>query len=104
MEKFLEQILMVLKSGGIVGSKRGARGGYFLTRPASDIPLSAIVRLTEDTLLSEETAGNTNDRNTPFEQVWKEINAHVVQRLDAITLQQMCERSASMSRVLEFSI
>ncbi len=103
-QKFLEQILMILKSGGIVGSKRGAKGGYYLTRPAAEIPLSAVIRLTEETLLAPESAGNPNGRNTPYNQVWQEINTHITRQLDALTLQHMCERAAAMSRVVEYSI
>ncbi|MCE9613388.1 MAG: Rrf2 family transcriptional regulator [Lentisphaerae bacterium] len=103
-QKFLEQILMVLKSGGIVGSKRGAKGGYFLLRPAAEITLASVVRLTEETLLSDEAAGNANDRNTPYEKVWQDINAYVTRHLEGLTVQMMCEQASAMSRVLEFSI
>jgi len=103
-QKFLEQILMVLKSGGVVGSKRGAKGGYFLLKSPSEVTLGSIVRLTEEAMLSEDAAGNTNARQTPFEQVWKELNTHVAAKLDSLTIQQMCERAVAMARVLEYSI
>ncbi len=103
-QKFLEQILMVLKAGGVVGSKRGAKGGYFLLRSPSEITLASVVRLTEDALLSEDAAGNLNARQTPYEQVWKDINAHLIERLEGLTLQAMCERAVAMARVLEYSI
>jgi Rrf2 family iron-sulfur cluster assembly transcriptional regulator len=103
-QKFLEQILMVLKSGGVVGSKRGAKGGYFLLKSPSEVTLGSIVRLTEEAMLSEDAAGNTNARQTPFEPVWKELNTHVAAKLDSLTIQQMCERAVAMARVLEYSI
>jgi len=43
--KFLEQILLTLKNGGLLRSKRGAGGGYFLDKAASDIPLLTILEL-----------------------------------------------------------
>jgi len=103
-QKFLEQILMALKGGGIVGSKRGAKGGYFLARPAAEITLADVVRLTDASLLSEEAAGNQNDRRTPYEMVWKDINAHIVTVLENLTVQTICERAGTMSRVIEYSI
>lgn len=103
-QKFLEQILMVLKAGGIVGSKRGAKGGYYLLRSPSEVTLASIVRLTEEALLSEDAAGNLNAKQTPFEQVWKELNAHVAAKLESLTVQSMCERAVAMARVLEYSI
>ena len=41
--KFLEQILLQLKNGGILRSKRGVGGGYQLARPASRITLADVV-------------------------------------------------------------
>src|SRR5438093_7423053 len=43
-EKFLELILLELKNARIVDSVRGAKGGYRLKRPPSDIYLSEVIR------------------------------------------------------------
>ena len=43
--KFLEAILLELKNVGIVASKRGIFGGYYLARPAPDVTAGSIVRL-----------------------------------------------------------
>lgn len=45
--KFLEQILLTLKQGGILTSKRGAQGGYALTRPPAAITAGEVMRLVE---------------------------------------------------------
>jgi Rrf2 family protein len=42
--KFLEQILLVLKNTGLVHSKMGVGGGYYLARSPQDITLGQIVR------------------------------------------------------------
>lgn len=42
-QPYLEQILQALKGAGLVRSKRGAGGGYVLSRPAEDIRLSEIL-------------------------------------------------------------
>lgn len=42
--KFLENILLELKKAGILDSKKGKGGGYFLNVPASKIPLANIIR------------------------------------------------------------
>src|SRR3989454_10678222 len=44
-EKFLELILLELKNARLVESVRGAKGGYQLRRPPSEIHLSEIIRL-----------------------------------------------------------
>jgi Rrf2 family protein len=42
--KFLENILLELKKEGILESKKGKGGGYFLKIPANKIPLADIIR------------------------------------------------------------
>lgn len=49
-EKFLELILLELKNARIVESARGAKGGYQLRRPPSEIRLSEIIRLVDGPL------------------------------------------------------
>ena len=49
-EKFLELILLELKNARIVESVRGAKGGYQLRRPPSEIRLSEIIRLIDGPL------------------------------------------------------
>lgn len=43
--KFLEQILLALKNGGILRSKRGVGGGYQLQKPPTKITLGEIITL-----------------------------------------------------------
>ena len=45
--KFLEQILLVLKNGGVLRSKRGVGGGYQLARPPKRISLGELLELTD---------------------------------------------------------
>jgi Rrf2 family protein len=42
--KFLENILLELKNDGVLDSKKGKGGGYFLKLPPSKIPLARIIR------------------------------------------------------------
>jgi len=49
-EKFLELILLELKNARMVESVRGAKGGYQLRRPPSEIRLSEIIRLIDGPL------------------------------------------------------
>ena len=48
--KFLEQILLTLKNAGLLQSKIGVGGGYYLARPASDITLGHIIRVLDGPL------------------------------------------------------
>jgi Rrf2 family transcriptional regulator, cysteine metabolism repressor len=49
-EKFLELILLELKNARLVESVRGAKGGYRLRRPPSEIHMSEIIRLIDGPL------------------------------------------------------
>ena len=46
-QKFLELILVGLKQGGFVESRRGAEGGYLLARPAESITVGEVLRFVE---------------------------------------------------------
>ena len=48
--KFLEQIFIQLKAGGLVSTTRGKLGGYSLARSASKIKFGEVVRLIEGPL------------------------------------------------------
>ena len=46
-QKFLELILAGLKQGGFVESRRGADGGYLLSRPADTLTVGEVLRFVE---------------------------------------------------------
>lgn len=45
--KFLESILLTLKKNGFLGSKKGKGGGYYLLKPAAEIPMTSVMRVLE---------------------------------------------------------
>lgn len=45
-KKFLELILLELKNGGVVLSKKGPGGGYFLAVPPEQVNVAEVMRLT----------------------------------------------------------
>lgn len=49
-QKFLENILLELKNRGLVDSKRGIFGGYFLARPAAQISAGNLIRMIDGPL------------------------------------------------------
>src|SRR5690554_5281349 len=46
-QKFLEGILLDLKNNGLLASKKGKGGGYYLIKPANQISIAAIIRILE---------------------------------------------------------
>lgn len=43
--KFLEQILVELRSGGVVKSRRGPAGGHALSQPAGEVLMAKVLRM-----------------------------------------------------------
>jgi Rrf2 family protein len=68
--RFLEQIFQDLKRAGLVGAKRGPRGGYRLARPAYEIRLGDVVRALEGPIA---IGGREDDPGAPGEypKGWK---------------------------------
>jgi len=46
-QKFLESILLTLRKSGILGSKKGKHGGYYLRQNPSDIKMTDVMRVLE---------------------------------------------------------
>lgn len=46
-KKFLESILLTLKKNGILASKKGKGGGYYLLKKPKEIKISTIIRILE---------------------------------------------------------
>ena len=46
-QKFLESILLSLRKNGLLGSKKGKGGGYYLIKNPKEIPMTAIMRILE---------------------------------------------------------
>jgi len=43
--KFLENILLEMKKAGVLGSKKGKGGGYYLIKPPEEVHLAKIIRM-----------------------------------------------------------
>jgi Rrf2 family protein len=77
--KYLENILGELKRSGLVGSQRGADGGYWLARPADQITVAELIRAVEGPLANVrgmrpedvEFAG----RAVPLQRMWVCVRA-----------------------------
>jgi Rrf2 family protein len=61
-KKFLEQILVSLKSAGFVASKKGKGGGYVLAQPPDKITIGSVIRAIEGPLAPLPCASETRFR------------------------------------------
>ncbi|MGE0418770.1 MAG: Rrf2 family transcriptional regulator [Acetobacteraceae bacterium] len=60
--KYLEAIFVQLRDHGVVESRRGARGGHRLLRPAAEISIADIIRLVDGPLAMTPCASRTRFR------------------------------------------
>jgi Rrf2 family protein len=88
--KFLENILGDLRQAGIVRSQRGAEGGYWLARPASEITLADVIRAVEGPLANvrglRPDAVTYGGAAEPLQQVWIAVRASLRSVLESVTL------------------
>ncbi len=88
--KFLENIMIELRHAGLVRSQRGAEGGYWLARPASEITLADVIRAVEGPLASvrgeRPEALAYRGPAKPLELVWIAVRANLRAILESVTL------------------
>ena len=60
--QFLEHILLELKHHGIVRARRGAKGGYWLAKPADEVTIAEIVRAVEGPIAHVQSTPPEDDR------------------------------------------
>jgi Rrf2 family protein len=88
--KFLENILGELKHTGIVASRRGAQGGYWLAKPAEEVSLADIVRAVEGPLASVRGQGpetlEYKGEAVPLQKVWIAVRANLRAVMEDTTL------------------
>jgi Rrf2 family protein len=92
--RFLEQILLTLKHGRIVHSRKGPQGGYTLARPPEEITLAEVVRLLDGPLapigcVSEtafEPCGCPDMEKCGLRRVMQEVRDVVAEMMENTTL------------------
>ena len=89
-QKFLENILADLRHAGLVRTRRGAEGGYALTRAAHDISLAEVLRAVEGPLAAVQGVRPESLRYggaaTRLPEVWVALRANVRAVLERVTL------------------
>ena len=89
-KKFLEAILLDLKRGGLVTSRRGSSGGYQLGGRAGEITLGSVVRAVDGPLAEvrgarpQDAAYDGDASHLPV--VWVALRASIRTVLDEVTL------------------
>ena len=100
-EKFLEQILVILRNAGFVESKRGVGGGYSLNKPPDEISLGEVIRLIDGPLaplgcVSTEGVSCPKEITCGIRSVMLDVTNATTEILDRVTLADVCSRTRGM--------
>jgi Rrf2 family protein len=87
---FLENILADLRNAGIVASRRGAEGGYWLARPAGEVSLADVIRAVDGPLANVRGIRSEQveyeGSATGLRDVWVAVRASLRGVLERVTL------------------
>ena len=98
--KFLEQILLALKNAGMLHSKMGVGGGYYLSRPLELISLGQIVRVLDGPLapvncvsqMAYEPCGCPDENTCGLRMAMGDVRNAIASVLDNTSLANVTER------------
>ena len=101
--KYLEQLMVLLKSAGLVKTVRGARGGYVLARPPDTIRLSDCVNCLEGHLAAVECVDDDSfcrrSADCLTRQVWQQVSAAIESVLQSVNLQDLVDKTKKSSNL-----
>jgi Rrf2 family protein len=100
--KYLEQLMAMLKSSGLVRSIRGPRGGYMLSRPPAEIKLNEVFTTLEGPLVPVECLEHTefcprcSDCATRL--IWQELYQAQMSILETTTLKDLADKAIKLQQ------
>lgn len=101
-ERYLEQLMTLLKKAGLVKSIRGAGGGYVLAKEISEVSVGEVLRALEGDLKPVECAAYNEENSCEAaggcvtKYVWQRINESINQTVDEIKLKELVEESKNV--------
>lgn len=106
--KFLEQILLTLKNAGLLHSKMGIGGGYYLARPASEITLGQIFRVLDGPVapikcvsqMAYESCGCPDEETCGLRLVMNDVRNAIAGILDNTSLADVTKRQNAIREKL----
>ena len=101
--KFLEQILLSLKNAGMLHSKKGVGGGYYLARPPQEISLGHIFRVLDGPVapircvshMAYEACGCPDEETCGLRLVMGDVRNAITDILDNTSLADVAKREAA---------
>jgi Rrf2 family protein len=96
-QRYLEQVLLLLKRADLLESKRGSTGGYQLLRAPEAISVGEVLRAVEGRVTALEVAGRhrgsaAESTSTDLAPLWREIAGAVAGVIDRVTFGDLAEQ------------
>lgn len=98
--KYLEQILVELKRGGVLESRRGVNGGYTLARAPEQISVGEVLRIVdgafaESSCIHNEAMGGVcvEGQSCGLKQTWRDVQGAVEKILFATSFEDVRKRT-----------
>ena len=94
-KKYLEQILIQLKAGGLIRSQKGAGGGYMLSLPPDKVTLADILNALDGSILEEMEPSGAADGELGQaidSCLWKRINENLRKYAEGVTLAALAQQ------------
>lgn len=94
-KKFLEQILLALKSSGLVKSKAGPKGGYELAEAPRLITVGRILLAVEEPISHDRPLPTSAENLAPTGVLvlLEDIRTYVRNKLETVSLQEMADQA-----------
>ena len=96
--KYLPQILLELKTKGILRSVRGTAGGYLLARAPAEITLGDVLQAVDGPLFDAPGLGNSGGP-PELRRAWQKLRRSVEDTAGSITFQQLLEENAEKDKM-----
>lgn len=102
-ERYLEQLVALLKKAGLVKSIRGASGGYVLAKSAGEISVGDVLRSLEGSLEPVKCAAFYSDNGCMSaggcvtKYVWQKINDSINETVDHMMLDELVRESKKLN-------
>jgi len=94
--KYLEQLIVPLRTAGLVKSVRGSKGGYSLAKPPSEICLNDLIEILEGPLNLIECLNDSKVcqkiSTCVTRDIWKEVSEAIQGIFHSVTLEDMVDR------------
>lgn len=92
-ERYLEQIFSLLRKGGIIVGRKGAQGGYSLSKKPDEYTILEILKILEgENILIDVNNSDGNDiEDFVNTRLWNDINGIINNYFESITLQDLVD-------------